>query len=284
MSNFIRWPSASRAVALAAAVLLAPLSVAAQFLNPLSTNVGIDASAVNFSGVSRNTNGSGPISDAASELFGLNTADASASVDAFGLHASAAVHGDATHPGYTPMARGFASLANPFVIVPRAGFTGTQALLRIPYSFGGTLNIYPSLAACATCFGAVQGSLGVDGMTDQFYFLGASSQGTMTNPTFFAGGVSRSGILEGLVPVNTELYLRAGLLTQVHCQSDASMSCGTEALFGGTLSYTGFSPDAVDFVWGLTPMAVAAVPESSTWLLMVAGLAAMTRLQRRRDS
>ena len=52
------------------------------------------------------------------------------------------------------------------------------------------------------------------------------------------------------------------------------MSCGTEALFGGTLSYAGFSPDAVDLVWGLTPMAVAAVPEPSTWLLLVAGLAA----------
>ena len=120
-------------------------------------------------------------------------------------------------------------------------------------------------------------------MTDQFYFLGASSQGTMSNPTFFAGGVSRSGILEGLVPVNTELYLRAGLLTQVHCQSDASMSCGTEALFGGTLSYAGFSPDAVDFVWGLTPCGRRGA-EPSTWLLMVAGLAAMTRLQQRRHS
>jgi len=31
-------------------------------------------------------------------------------------------------------------------------------------------------------------------------------------------------------------------------------------------------------------MAVAAVPEPSTWLLMVAGLAAMTRLQQRRHS
>jgi len=251
MLHFIYRP-ASLAFVLVAAVLVAPLSAAAQFLNPLSTNVGIDASAVNGSGVSRNSNGNGPIADAASELFGLNTADASASVDAFGLHAASVVHGDSTNPGYTPTARSFASLVNPFIIVPRAGFTGTQALLRIPYSFGGNLNIYPSLAACATCFGAVQASVGVDGMADQFYFLGASSQGTMSNPTFFAGGVSRSGILEGLVPVNTELYLRAGLLTQVHCQSDTSMSCGTEALFGGTLSYLGFSPDAVDLVWGLT--------------------------------
>ena len=273
MLQFISRP-AFLAFGLAAAALLAPPSATAQFLNPLSTTVGIDAAAVNSfaqTPVSRNTNGSGPIADAASEIFGLNTADASASVDASGLHAASSVHGDSTNPGYTPTARSFANLVNPFIVLPRAGFTGTQALLRIPYSFGGTLNIYPSLAACATCFGAVQASLGVDGMPDQFFFLGASSQGTMTNPTFFAGGVARAGILEGLVPVNTELYLRAGLLTQVHCQSDASMSCGTEALFGGTLSYTGFSPDAVDLVWGLTPLAVAAVPEPTTWLLLGAG-------------
>ncbi len=46
----------------------------------------------------------------------------------------------------------------------------------------------------------------------------------MSKPTFFAEGVARSGILEGLVPVNTELYLRAGLLTHFHCQSDTSSS------------------------------------------------------------
>jgi len=284
MSHFIRWPSACRAVALAAAVLLAPLGAAAQFLNPLSTQVGIDASAINGSGVSRHANGNGPIADSAAELSGLNFATAAASVDAAGLHMTATVHGDSTNAFGTATARAFGGLVDPFILVPRAGFTGTQALLRIPYSFAGTVNHLPSLAACSTCFAAVQADLGVDGMTDQFHFLGASSQGTMTNPTFFVGGVARGGILEGLVPVNTELYLRAGLLTQVHCQSDTAQSCGSEALFGGTLSFSGFSTDAVDIVWGLTPAVVAAVPEPSTWLLMVAGLAAMTRLQQRRHS
>ncbi len=150
---------------------------------------------------------------------------------------------------------------------------GTTALLRIPYSFAGSLNIFPSLQACSSCFGAVQASVGVDGMADQFSFLGASSQGTINNPTFFLGGVARSGVLEGRVPVNTELYLRGSLVTQVHCQSNIALSCGTEALFGGTLTYNGFSPDAVDFVWGLTPTAaVAAVPEPTTWLLFGVGV------------
>ena len=54
--------------------------------------------------------------------------------------------------------------------------TNDDPTALVDYSVGGTLNIYPSLAASATCFGAFQGSLGVDGMTDQFYFLGASSQ------------------------------------------------------------------------------------------------------------
>jgi hypothetical protein len=270
---------------LACASLLLGLPAAAQFVYPVSTTTGVEAFAVNpyiQPGIAKNQSGSGPISDSASELFGLNTADSSAAVDALGLHASAAVHADATNASYTASARSFANLVNPFIIVPRAGFTGTQASLRIPYSFGGSIDIHPSLAACASCAGVVQASLGVDGMTDQFYFLGASSQGTMTNPTFFAGGVSRAGVLEGLVPVNTELYLRAGLLTQVHCQSNAALSCGVDALFGGTLSYLGFSPDAVDIVWGLTPIAVTAVPEPGTWALLLAGLLATTRIAQRR--
>ena len=269
---------------LCAAFLLASLPAAAQFLNPTATNVGVDAAAVNSSlqtPISRNTNGSGPLADAASALFGANTADAAASVGASGLHASAAVHVDGTGSGYTASARAFVGLVDPFIIVPAAGFTGTQATIRIPYSFGGSINIFPSLADCATCFGAVQASLGVDGMTDQFYFLGASSQSTIRNPTFFEGGVAKGGVLEGLVPVNTELYLRAGLMTQVHCQAFV-VSCGTEALFGGTLAFSAFSPDAVDFVWGLEPTAIAAVPEPSTWLLLAAGIAGIARLRNER--
>lgn len=277
-------------VALVALVVLGamPRSGVAQPVTPVGTSLGIDAAAVNPSaaqpGVTRNKNGTGPIADSAAELAGLNFATAAASIDAAGLHMTATVHSDSTNQDLTAAARAFGGLVNPFVIVPRAGFTGTQAMLRIPYSFAGSVNHFPSLAACSSCAAIVQADLGVDGMTDQFHFLGASSQGTMSNPTFFVGGLARGGVLEGLMPVNTELYLRAGLLTQVHCQSNAVQSCGTEALFGGTLSYFGFSPDAVDIVWGLTPAVAAAVPEPSTWLLMVAGLAAMARLQRRRRS
>ena len=277
-------PASSSALALLI-LALAPAIAAAQLVTLVGTSVGVDAAAVNPSagqpGVSRNTSGTGPIADTAAELVGFNSATASAAVDAFGLHASSVVHGDSTNAFATASARGIASLVNPFIVVPHAGFTGSQALLRIPYSFGGTINLLPSLAACETCFGAVQASVGVDGMSDQFFFLGVASQGTMHNADFSLGGAARAGVLEGLVPVNTELYLRAGLMTQVHCQSDTVLSCGSEALFGGTLSYTGFSPDAVDLVWGLTPLAVAAVPEPQTWLLLVAGLGFVgRRLQR----
>lgn len=276
---------ATRTVLFAAAALLSCSAASAQFVNPLSTQVGIDAFAVNSyiqNGVARVTSGAGPIADAASQTFGLNTADSSASVDALGLHVATAVHGSASNSGYSASGRSFASIVNPFRLVPRAGFTALQAALRIPYSFGGAIDISPSLAACAACFGLVQASVGVDGMTDQFYFLGASSQGTMNNPTFFAGGVARSGVLEGMVPVNTELYLRAGLLAQVHCQSSTNLSCGVDARFGDTLSYLGFSPDAVDIVWGLTPLAVAPVPEPETWALLLAGLLVTARIARRR--
>ena len=250
-------------------------------VSAISATLGVEAFAINNAiqpGISRNTTGSGPISDAVSELSGLNTADSAASVNAAGLHASSAVHGDATNAGYSAFARSSAGLVNPFMLVPQAGFVGTQALVRIPYSFGGSINIFPSIQGCPTCFGGVQASLGVDGMTDQFYFLGASSLGTINNPTFFAGGVSRSGVLQGMLPVNTELYLRAGLSTNVHCQSGA-LSCGAEALFGSTLSYTGFSPDAVNIVWGLTPTVVP-VP-AAVWLLG-SGLLGLIGVARRR--
>ena len=261
--------------------LALPRSGVAQPATPVDATTGVDATAVNPSesqpGVSRVKTGDGPLADALAELAGLNFATASASVDAAGLHATATVHGDASNPYATASARGFAFLVDPFVIVPRADFTGTMALLRIPYSFARSVNHSPSLAGCSSCFAAVQADLGVDGMTDLFHFLGASSQQTMNNANFFVGGVALSGILEGWVPVNTELYLRGGLLAQVHCQSNPVDSCGSEALFGGTLSFTGHSPDAVDVVWGLAPKTVTAVPEPSTWLLLLAGLGVVGR-------
>lgn len=262
--------------------LLVALPAAAQLTTAVTTNVGVDATAVNPSssdpGVSRNTSGNGPLADAASALFGPNTADGAASVGAGGLHASSAVHVGTT-VGYTATARGFTGLVDPFILVPHAGFVGTQALIRIPYSFAGSITLHPSLAECSTCFGAVQADLGVDGMPDQLHFLGVSSQGTMMNANFIAGGVARSGVLEGLVPVNTELFLRAGLLSQVHCQA-FDVACGTDSL--ASLSFAAFSPDAVDFVWGLEPTAIAAVPEPSTWLLLAAGVAGIARLRKDR--
>ena len=50
-------------------------------------------------------------------------------------------------------------------------------------------------------------------------------------------------------------------------------------MFGGTLSFTGVSSDAVDIVWGLTPTTVAAVPEPATWLLLGTGV--LVTLSRR---
>jgi hypothetical protein len=77
--------------------------------------------------------------------------------------------------------------------------------------------------------------------------------------------------------VNTPLFLRASLSTNVHCQSDAASSCGIEAQFGGTLSYAGFSPDEVDIVWGLVPTLVA---EPASGALLLAGLLGL-RARRR---
>ena len=266
-----------------AATLAVPTFAAPVFLNPLVTITGVEAFAVNSyvqPGVSRNTNGSGPISDAVSELFGLSTADASASVTAAGLRAAASVHNVSTD-GFTAFARSQAAIVNPFFIVPKAGFVGNQATIQIGYHLDGALNDSPG---CPTCLELVQASLGVDGMSDQFYFLGVHSQGTINNPNGNVTGVNMGGTLVGLVPVNTELYFRGGLLLQVHCQ--APPTCDASALFGSTLGYFGFSSDAVDFVWGLTPAAPTpptnGVPEPSAWLLVGLGLVAMGGCARRR--
>jgi hypothetical protein len=253
-----------------------PARAGPTFQYPLSTTILVEAFAVNSyiqQGVSRNSDGNAPMSDAVSEIFGLSFADASASVSATGLRAAASVF-NAPSGGYTASARASAGLVNPFIIVPQAGFTGTQALVRLAYHFGGSFNDEPG--DCSTCFGSVNASLGVDGMTEQFYFLGAHSLGTINNPTYVAGGVNLGGVLEGLLPVNTELYLRAGLTTGVHCQSNALQSCSASALFGGTLGYDGSSPDAVDFVWSLEPQLAPPVPEPASWALMAMGLLGLT--------
>ena len=96
-----------------AALAHGPAWSAPTFVYPLNTKLLVEASAANGTGVHRDSQGTGPISDAASELFGLSTADSSASVDALGLHASASVHND-NGIGLTAGARSGAGIVNPF--------------------------------------------------------------------------------------------------------------------------------------------------------------------------
>lgn len=279
---------ASRLVVLVGFLALT-MPATAQFVSPPSTQVGVEADAAHtdgHTGVARNTYASGPLSDAASDVYGLDGADSSASVDATGLRASTAVHADPITGAYVAAGRSFASIVDPFFLVPQAGFTGTQALLRIPFTFAGSLDLLPTFDLCASCVGLVQTSLGVDGMTDRFSFFGVLSHGTQGSADFLDGAVALSGVLEGLVPVNTELYLRADLLAYAYCEADTytGTSCGARAIFGDALAYTAYSPDAVGFVWGLTPGAMPPVPEPSTVLLLACGLAAVFEKRRRISS
>lgn len=268
---------ATRAVLLVALLaVMTPAQAAPTFASPVVTTLLVEASAANGTGVHRDSSGSGPMADAAAELVGLNTADSSASVDAAGLHAAAAVH-NANGNFLTTSARSLAAIVNPFYLVPRAGYTAPAALIRIDYHLGGALND----TGCDTCFEFIQADLGIDGLTDQFHFFGAHSLGTAGNPNGNVTGVNLGGYFEGLMPVNTELYLRAGLYTGVHCQGP--ITCDASGLFGGTLSYFGLSNSAVDIVWGLAPAAPpASVPEPSTAWLMGMGLGLVLWLRRQR--
>jgi PEP-CTERM motif len=270
MLRFTSLREAGLALCAVGLLLLPPAkAAAAPILDPFSASVEVSATTNSPSGpgVTRNSAGAGPLTDSVTEVFGTDSGTGSGTVDFLGLHAAASVL--VTNPDfYTVQARASAGLVNPFMIVPRAGFTGTHALVRIPYSFGGSFNSYPSLAGCPTCAGFVDANLSVDGLAQFFWFQGAHSQGTMNNQNFVAGGVAQAGVLEGMLRVNTVLNLRAGLSTTVHCQGANPTACGVDAQFGA-LSYTGFSPDEVDFVWALAP---TLVPEPASPALLALGM------------
>lgn len=237
---------------LAAACAALPAAAAPVFLNPLTTNTLIEAFAVNTlvqPGVHCNTRSSGPIADAASQLHLTSTADASAAVSAVGLHAAASVHNT-------------------------SGVVGSQATISIDYHLGGSLNDTPG---CPICFGFIQADLGVDGMGEQFRFLGSRTMGTAGKPKGNISGVNIGGTLSGLVPLNTQIYLRAGLCVRAACQ--APPTCDASALFGGTLGCFGFSPSQLDIVWGLAQRALppvsGSVPEPASRALLATGLVAL---------
>lgn len=284
------------AQAACASGMFVPLSAVADvvFANPLSTMVFLEAYAAPVyvqPGVVRTTFGSGPLADQVVESYGANTAAASATVDAQGLHATASVGNALTDLGpYAAFAQAVVSLDNPFILVPQAGFAGSQAWIRIHYEFSGGLS--DPITDCANCFAAVQANLWMAGQSgvlgNQFSFFG-HTRGPVGDAVDLDGDVARDGWLSALVPVNTELRLRGGLSVRAGCETSvnrpAVSTCLTSAFFGDTLGYVGSSPDAVDIVWGLAPVSALPVPEPATALLCLAGLAVLGwQCRGRRDA
>lgn len=273
------------AVAVAVVALAAWSSPAAAdpILSPVTTQVFVEGFAANTHldpGTSRTTPGGVPISDVVAESYLTNTADAFAAVDGLGsLRASASVFNN-VGDGITATARSSASIVNPFMIVPEAGFVGNMAMVQIPYHLIGNQG---DSGSCPSCFGFLEARLSVDGMGDSVFVLGSHSEGTSGNAGYVADVLDLSGVLQGMLPVNTELYLRGLVYVGVHCQSFAGAPCDAHADFDGGLSYRADSPDLVRFV-GFQPVPpdVPSVPEPGLLALVGAGLTIVANRRRSR--
>ena len=266
----------STVLALATVLGLGASASAAPILIP-STQALVDASAVNGQLASRVTPGDGPFADSISHTFLTNLAEGSAAIDALGLHSDASVFNDVGN-AITASSRGISSIVDPFMLIPRAGFSGTHALVEIPYHLTGAV---ADTANCESCFEVIQATLSVDGLSESLFFLGTRSEGTKNNAGYLNGPVDKSGVLVGLLPVNTELFLRASLLASTMCQSWAGVPCTSHST--ADFSFGGISNDQVDFVWGLEPgeRDVPSVPEPAVALLLGLGLTAVAAKRRR---
>lgn len=257
----------------AATVLACAPAFGAPILSPVSTQTIVDASAVNGALATRLTTSDGPLSDSISHAFGTNLAESAAAIDGWGLHADAVLFND-MGAGLTGSARAIPSIVNPFMLVPQAGFGGTHALVQFQFRLTGSV---ADTDDCESCFSAIQVRMEVDGFGESLFYLATRSDGTKGNPDYINGPIDKTGVLTGLLPVNTELFLRTSLLSQTHCQSFDGAPCATDV--EADFWYSGVSGDAVDFVWGLTPIEpdVPAVPEPASAALLGLGLLVVAR-------
>jgi hypothetical protein len=252
-------------------------AAAGPILTPATATTIEDASATNGAGASRTTDASGPLADSISHASAPNAARSAAAIDALGLHTGASVINDAG-TGVTATARGIAGLVDPFMLVADPSFTGTHAMVEFHFHLTGSVEDGEDCPE--TCFSAIESRFSVDGLGDSFHYLGARSDGTKGSPSYIDGPVDKVGVLRGLLPVNTLLFLRGSLLTQTHCQSFVGALCATDVK--ADISFSGLSSDPVDFVWSLTPRDphVPGVPEPASVALLGVGLLLVARRVR----
>lgn len=245
-------------------------SPSARALAP-SVNIELGGSPVN--GVSSLDNETRAVawSDSFADSFGVNSVVATAGYNGTVLRAQTSVNSGLA--SLTASSRALVQVANPFVLVANPGFVGSLVPVEIHYDLVGSL---VDSGNCRSCFTYGDALVSIDGTGLAFSIGRVHSQSTVGRPDYTAGDITAEGVLQGLLPVNTELVLRSRLFTYGLCQASPGCTTGTEM----SMSVTGLSSSAT-FAWAITPAPIPLPPAGWMMLPALAILAGLCRISAR---
>lgn len=275
--------------ALLAAALLPGLAQAALF-SPADYQASVSVAASNYPGpkITRETTANGSVSEAID--FASNGSGSARAALALEASSGAASVGSSLYSGGNGM--GYARSINRFMVVPREGFTGSNAFVSLDFLLAGW-----NLVSCAgVCFdysaqAGISGRVFVEGFEQgpgRFDFsqdLRSLQNGQDRNNS---DAVNRAWTFEGMVPVNTPILVDAYFSAHsTTTQERNGPSASSWFSFSYGLAGQDASAPLFDIVWASDlhfpqPPAVQTVPVPAPAWLLPGGLAALARLRKRR--